>query len=321
MLVIMTSAFAQNASTTVNVDANAARHPISPNIYGINYGDAHDMAMLEQLPLNRCWGGNATTRYNWQIDAHSAAADWYFETYADSDGTPGKSADGTAATTRFGRQYGAEPMMTIPMIDYLANLGPGRSTLAGFSVAKYGAQAATDPWNPDAGNGVSAVTGLKITGNNVLDTGTTNSGSVQQMWVQHFVTTFGSASSTTGVKYYILDNEPSLWHSTHRDVHPQPSTYDEMYAKIVTYATAIRAADPTAKIAGPEEWSWWAMYFSGLDQANGNNAAGSRPLQHPWPDLLLSVVAEETRHLQTTKWCPAHRYSDRSRLSRHAGRQ
>src|ERR1700743_739255 len=81
--------FAQNTATTVNVDANSNRHAINPNIYGIAYGDAHDMTTLN-APLNR-WGGNATTRYNWQIDAHSAAADWFFETYPDGSGTPGGS--------------------------------------------------------------------------------------------------------------------------------------------------------------------------------------------------------------------------------------
>src|ERR1700688_897870 len=72
--------FGQNAPTTVNVDAKANRHAINPNIYGIAYGDAHDMTPLN-APLNR-WGENSASRYNWQIDAHSAAADWYFETYS-----------------------------------------------------------------------------------------------------------------------------------------------------------------------------------------------------------------------------------------------
>jgi hypothetical protein len=66
--------WAQNPATAVNVDANANRHAINPNIYGIAYGDAHDMTTLN-APLNR-WGGDATSRYNWQIDAHSAGADW-----------------------------------------------------------------------------------------------------------------------------------------------------------------------------------------------------------------------------------------------------
>jgi hypothetical protein len=263
---------AQNPATSVSVDAKANRHPINPNVYGIAYGDAHDMQALN-APLNR-WGGNSTTRYNWQIDAHSAGADWYFETYSDGSGSLSGSADQFVAATRSANN-GAYPMFTIPMIDYLANLGSNRSTLAGFSVKKYGAQTGTDPWNSDAGNGISAATGQSITGNNPLDTGVANNTAIQQSWVQHFVNTFGSSTSTAGVKYYILDNEPSLWHSTHRDVHPNPSAYQEMYNKIVAYATAVRAADPSATIAGFEEWSWWAMYFSGLDQKNGAGAANS----------------------------------------------
>ena len=290
-------AYAQNSATTVNVDANANRRAINPNIYGIAYGDAHDMQALN-APLNR-WGGDATTRYNWQIDAHSAAADWYFETYSDGSGTPGGSADQYVSTTRSANN-GAQPMFTIPMIDYLANLGLNRSTLAGFSVKKYGAQTSTDPWNSDAGNGVSSSTGQNITGNNPLDTGVANGASIQQSWVQHFVSTFGDASTAAGVKYYILDNEPSLWHSTHRDVHPSPATYQEMYNKIVAYATAIRAADPNAKIVGFEEWSWWAMYFSGFDQANGAGAANSDYNTHnhtyyyPWLLQQLYAYKQQT---------------------------
>ena len=287
---------AQNPATSVSVDANANRHSINPNIYGIAYGDAHDMTTLN-APLNR-WGGDATSRYNWQIDAHSAGADWYFETYSDGSGTPSGSADAYVTTTR--ANPGAEPLFTIPMIDYLANLGTNRTTLEGFSVKKYGAQQATDPYNSDAGNGVSSSTGKNITGNNPLDTGVANSSSIQQAWVQHFVSTFGAATSSTGVKYYILDNEPSLWYSTHRDVHPNPATYQEMYNKIVAYASAIRAADPAAKIVGPEEWSWWAMFFSGFDQANGSTAPTSDYQTHnqtyyyPWLLQQLYAYKQQT---------------------------
>jgi len=297
ILIATSLAFAQNPATTVSIDPNANRRPINPNIYGINYGDAHDMQTLN-APLNR-WGGNSTTRYNWQIDAHSAASDWYFETYSDGSGTPGGSADQYVATTRAANN-GTQPMFTIPMIDYLANLGLNRGTLAGFAVNKYGAQTATDPWNANAGNGVSAATGKNITGNNPLDTGVANSASIQQSWVQHFVTTLGPSTSAAGVKYYILDNEPSLWNSTHRDVHPNPATYQEMYDKIVAYATAIRAVDPNAKIAGFEEWSWWAMYFSGFDQTNGSGAGNSDYNTHnhtyyyPWLLQQLYAYKQQT---------------------------
>ncbi|HUL52793.1 MAG TPA: glycoside hydrolase family 44 protein [Opitutaceae bacterium] len=288
---------ADNPAATVRVDASANRHPISPNIYGIAYGDAHDVAALNAT-LNR-WGGNATSRYNWQIDAHSAGADWYFETYSDGSGTPGGSADAFVAITR-SAHTGAEPIFTIPMVDYLANLGPGRTTLAGFSVKKYGPQTATDPWNADAGNGVSTATGKNITGNDPRDTGVPNSPSIQQAWVQHLVATFGAASTVTGIKYYLLDNEPSLWHSTHRDVQPNPASYDEIFAKIKDYATAIRAADPTARIGGPEEWSWWALYDSGFDQAHGIGASNSdyhthgQTYYYPWLLQQLAAYRQQT---------------------------
>jgi len=287
---------AQNPATTIAVDANANRHAINPNIYGVAYAAASDMQALNAT-LNR-WGGNSTTRYNWQIDAHSAAADWYFETYSDGSGTPSGSADAYVATTRSAGN-GAEPLFTIPMIDYIANLGSGRSTLEGFSVKKYGKQTGTDPWNSDAGNGVSQSTGKNITGNNPLDTGVVNSTSIEQGWINHFISTFGNASTATGIKYYILDNEPSLWYSTHRDVHPIPANYSEMYNKIVAYAGMIRATDPTAKIVGPEEWSWWAMYFSGYDQANGTGAGSdyathNNTYYYPW--LLQQLYAYKQAH-------------------------
>lgn len=285
-------ALAQNAATSVNVDASANRHAINPNVYGIAYGDARDMKALNAT-LNR-WGGNSTSRYNWQIDAHSAAADWYFETYSDGSGAASGSADAYVTTTRSAGN-GAEPMFTIPMIDYLANLGANRSTLEGFSVKKYGAQQAVDPYNSDAGNGVSSSTGKNITGNDPHDTGVANTAAIEQAWVQHFVKTFGAATSAGGIKYYVLDNEPSLWYSTHRDVHPNPANYQEIYNKIVAYATAIRAGDASAKIVGPEEWSWWAMYDSGFDQANGLSAPTSdynthgQTYYYPW--LLKQLYA------------------------------
>jgi hypothetical protein len=312
LLFLAATALGQNPPTTVAVDVDANRHPINPNIYGICYGDASDMAALN-APLNR-WGGNATSRYNWQIDAHSADNDWYFETYPDGPGTPSGSADAFIAATRSANN-GAEPLITIPMLDYLANLGPGRTTLEGFSVRKYGAQTATDPYNPDAGNGVSAATGKNITGNDPLDTGIVNSTAIQQEWITHFVSTLGNASTPGGIKYYILDNEPSIWSSTQRDVHPNPTTDQELFTRVGSYATAIRAADPKARIVGPEEWGWWAMYASGLDQTNGFSAPASdynthgKTYYYPW--LLQQLQAyRQQMGMQLIDIFTVHGYSD-----------
>jgi hypothetical protein len=94
--------------------------------------------------------------------------------------------------------------------------------------------------------------------------------------VQHLVTRWGK-SANGGLRYYILDNEPSLWHSTHRDVHPTGATMDEIFNDAVTYATQIKAVDPGALIVGPEEWGWSGYWYSGYDQQWGGT--------HGWSNL------------------------------------
>ncbi len=282
---------AQNAPASVSVDANANRRPINPNIYGVAFAAAGDLAATN-FTMNRS-GGNGTSTYNWQINAANHASDWYFESILDPPEVPGYDGDAFITQTR-AADVGAQPLLTIPMIDYLAKLGPAGAMLWSFSIAKYGPQTASDPYQPDAGNGISAATGNPITGNNPLDANTPNAVSIQQAWVQHLIGTWGSAANG-GLKYYIMDNEPSLWSSTHRDIHPAAETYNEIFNDYVNYAGAVRALDPNAIIVGPEEWSWWAMFLSGYDQQNGTGAAGSdynthnQTYYYPW--LLQQLYA------------------------------
>src|SRR5262245_42223272 len=131
----------------VTIDAAADRHPIDPRVYGIAFGDPAVLSDL-RIPINR-WGGNATTRHNWQANATNRANDWYFESIADGAAVPAASADSFISQAK---SNGSEPMITIPMIGWVAKVGPNRNNLASFSVAKYGAQTATDPFFADAGN-------------------------------------------------------------------------------------------------------------------------------------------------------------------------
>ena len=55
---------------------------------------------------------------------------------------------------------GAQAMLTIPLLGWVAKLGPNREKLASFSIAKYGPQTDSDwQWFPDAGNGIHASNG------------------------------------------------------------------------------------------------------------------------------------------------------------------
>jgi chitodextrinase len=256
---------AQNPPVAISVDVNANRHAINPNIYGVAYGDATTLADLNS-PLNR-QGGNNTTRYNWQLNGDNRANDWFFESIGDSSSVAAERGDTFIAMSK---SAGAQAMLTIPMIGWVAKFGVNRSKLASFSIAKYGAQTGNDwQWFSDAGNGVSKSTGQNITGNDPNDANIASDSSYQQQWVHHLVTTWGNAG-TQGLRYYILDNEHSIWHSTHRDVHPTGATMAEIRDKIVDYAGKIRAIDSGASIVGPEEWGWSGYLLSGYDQQYGS---------------------------------------------------
>ncbi len=263
-LAVCSGASAQNAPVTVNVDASANRHAISPLIYGVAYGSTAQLNDLNS-PLNR-YGGNNASRYNWQLNADNRDFDWYFESIADASAVAGERGDTFISQSKAGS---AEAMLTLPMLDWVAKLGANRGKLASFSQAKYGAQTGNDAqWYPDAGNGVLRSTGQNITGNDPNDANVPNNTTLQQGWVQHLVTQWGNASGA-GLKYYILDNEHSIWQSTHRDVHPVGATMDEIRQRMIDYATMVKNVDPAATVVGPEEWGWSGYFYSGYDQQYG----------------------------------------------------
>lgn len=246
-------------AVTIDIDAAADRHRINPNIYGVNFASQQELAELN-VPLNRS-GGNTMTRYNWQQNCANHAADWFFESLEHGSATAGEETDAFIAATK---NAGAQPMITIPTIGWVAKLGPQRQRLASFSIAKYGAQQANDwQWFPDAGNG-KRPDGTLITGNDPHDANTPVDENFIGQWVEHLATKWGPASST-GVRYYMLDNEPSLWQETHRDVKPAGATMDEMLERIVTYGSKVKSVDPNAIVAAPEEWGWLGYHLSGYD--------------------------------------------------------
>ena len=61
------------------MDAAGNPHAINPDIYGLtNYGLDANFAKEIQSNPNIRWGGDGTTRYNWQVDSSNAGLDWYF---------------------------------------------------------------------------------------------------------------------------------------------------------------------------------------------------------------------------------------------------
>jgi hypothetical protein len=266
-------------SVSIGIDAGADQHAINPNIYGVSYATTAQISDLN-LTLNR-YGGNTTSTYNWQANADNQGADYYFESLQDSGGsTPSGSPDGFISRTQTG---GAQPLITIPTMGWVAKLGPGAAPLDSFSIAKYGAQQGHDRYWPDAGNGFlpggNDFSGPFVTGNDPNDAMMPSDPAFQQGWVDHLISQFG-ASSAGGVRYYELDNEPAIWYGTHRDVHPTGAKMDEILNDMINYAAMIKSQDPGALVLGPEDTALPGNIFqySGYDmQYNAQHGyAGDR---------------------------------------------
>jgi hypothetical protein len=260
MLLLSSSALAQNAPVTVAINATAGRHAISPLIYGVAFASGADLAALN-APLNRSGGNNMST-YSYKNNAQNLDMDYYFESYPQSSAVAGAEADDFVSLSH---AAGAQPMLTVPMIGWVAKLGANRSILPSFSVKKYGAQCGVDPYDKDAGDGLKPDCSTPITGNAPKDAYVADTPAKEQLWIKHLVATWGKAAAG-GVPYYLMDNEPSIWFSTHRDIHPVGPHADEYRDKVLAESAKIRAADKTALVVGPEEWGWEGYFYSGYDQ-------------------------------------------------------
>lgn len=250
---------------SIAVDAMQDRHVINALIYGVNFAST---SALEELnaPLNRS-GGNAESRYNWQLNAHNRANDWFFLSSNSGPDTPGEHSDGHIQATK---NAGAEPFITVPMMEWAPKLGPGRANLWSYSVSKYGAQTAVEQWNSDMGNGILADgDNTPITWNDPTDANVRVDSSFRQAWIEHLTNTWG-VSADGGVRYYCMDNEPSLWDNTHRDIHPVEPTMEELWGLYLEYGQMVKSVDPGALLLAPEDgwehnYSDKATYGGGME--------------------------------------------------------
>lgn len=269
----------------VDVSPELDRRAINPLVYGINFGDLAQHQEL-RFPLRR-WGGNATTRYNFKSDVGNHAFDYFFQNVPEG-ADPGTLPVGSTADRFIDETltHGGEVLLTVPTIGWVP-IDSDRNKRHGFSVAKYGSQTQVECsiYNPvpnwcswDAGNGrcnpatytpgsagdhCDDASGL-IVNVDPLDTSQPADEAFVGEWLDHLIAEFGDANSG-GVRYYALDNEPMLWNSTHRDVHPQPATYDEVWESGWRTAEVIKQKDPQAKVMGPVTWGWCDLFGSALD--------------------------------------------------------
>jgi hypothetical protein len=230
-------------SVRVTLDARKPLHTIDPLIYGAS---GVEPARAKVLGLSAVrWGGNRSSRYNWKTEADNAGSDWFF--------LNGKAARWSDFVNN-NRRAGLTSYLTVPMLPWVAKGPEGWS----FSVAKYGPQKKVEQYVADRGDGTRA-DGTPITANDPRETSVPATPEFQAAGIRAL------PRDPKRPMLYALDNEPMLWHATHRDVFPKGLSYDECLDRGVALATAIKGADPAGLVAGPCTWGWTDLMYSAAD--------------------------------------------------------
>jgi len=255
----------------ITIDTSRDVHPISPLIYGM--ADAKPTMVRElRLGSNR-WGGNPSSRYNWEKgNCWNAARDWQFRNghyghTSQEDRQPSGVADQFIAANR---AAGAETVLTIPTLGYVAK--NANNNVRSIGVPKAGGLPITpgseaipgyDPSENQRRTSIRSFARKRGAFQDPPDR--TDDAVYQDEWVSHLVRKFGKAANG-GVRFYAMDNEADLWDVTHTDVHPVRMGYDDLLANFLEYANAIKDVDPTAQVTGPVSWGWTGYFHSPRDR-------------------------------------------------------
>ncbi len=289
-------------NVNLNVDVLANRHPISPYVYGGAFPQDAPTITDSGLTTVR-WGGNGASTYNWQLGTTNADNDYYFEDFA--FGALNNSAD--SSSTQFITDVKAAkgtPLMTMVMLPWVAQTPETSVTQGGvdnyhwsFSISKDGPQCSVDQYNVDAGNGIVAGTcnnnpptyltatsaDLNRTYFPLLDQpgGSDPPNSVyRNAWATALASAFGSGtcaipnSPITSCHFYDMDNEIDIWGGTHRDVHPNPTTYEELRNVYLTEAGNLKTWDPAAVRLGPVSCCWYFYWRSATGASDTSSHGG-----------------------------------------------
>jgi hypothetical protein len=229
-------------TVSVTVDVATPLGEISPLIRGIS-GDAGRTYMEDVGITLNSWGGNPSSRYNYEIgNAWNAGADWYYRN--GNYGYSGDVAEGFLSATE---EVGAVVRLAAPTLGWVAKNDDNDTCSFPLDDGTCGDAGGATCDNP----GPVADPSLA----NVPSTPATVSAWVERLLARH----------PDVLRFVALDNEPELWGATHYDVHPTCSTYEEIRDNYLEYATALRQVAPDLALTGPVMCCWYSF----LDTAPG----------------------------------------------------
>jgi hypothetical protein len=260
------AADASSAEPAVTITVKPAnRHPISPYVYGINNAQVTE-GVPNALTLDRS-GGNRWTAYNWENNASNAGSDWQFQN-DDSLGSASEAGSGVSSLIAKDQKKGMASIVTFQLQGLVAadvkgpvamNHPPDRSRFRkvvfekkSVSQEPFTLKPSTSDANVYMDEFIWALD-KKFAGQNI----------------------FGPHPTTQPV-FAVLDNEPELWPTTHKEVQgPNPMPADEFIERTIALATALKKQFPDLVIFGPGNYGFMGMY-------NWNNGISASATANNW---------------------------------------
>lgn len=302
---------ADSYDLSVEINMNGPRTEISPLIYGINDAGYLDDATVTAVRQ----GGNRFSGYNWENNYSNAGSDWQHS----SDTYLTNGYDAALATSPAACVQHLSDDAAANNVDYKV----ATIQMAGYVAAdKNGSVSESEAAPSDRWKEVKATKGSAFSMTPDLN----DDYVYMDEYVNYIVQTLGDSTTSTGIQAYNLDNEPSLWNSTHARMHANQTTCEEIVAKSAEYAAAIKSVDPNAEVFGlalfgvgayttfvnapdwestySSQYNWFVSYY--LDQmAKAEKDAGMRLIDA----IDLHYYSEDTGTCRVTN-CNDNSHTD-----------
>ena len=218
---------------------NENTYSINPMIYG--YNQDHSTPNSDENWGSRRLGGNRMSVFNWENGASNSGKD--LATFNNDNRIPS-----LVGTTWNARNDAGEAYRKF----HQDNLDGGLESIITVPIMGWGAADKNGPNSTTPPSSRWLYVQPKKTGSFSLTPDLTDDSIFVDESIHWLVNEFGSASTSTGVKYISLDNEPGLWSSTHPNAFPNTISLKDYVSKVIETAKAIKAVDPDIKIIAGE---------------------------------------------------------------------
>lgn len=232
-------------SQTITIDVKSNVHAISPYIYGSN----EDC----DFTTSARWGGNRSTTYNWENNASNGGNDYSNV----SDGFYDYTGSSTPA---------------LPIVNFIKN-ADSRNQFKIVSLQAAGYVAADKDGQITEVASDENTRWKKLEYNKPTPYSLTPDKDDDVVYIDeliNYLQTLGEPGNG-GVDAYAVDNEPFLWSRSHPMLHPEQTTYEELFEKTKLVASTVHKISPRTEIVGPMFYGWgdaarWGYNDYGFDK-------------------------------------------------------